>query len=104
MTQTKAKHTPGPWEREHCDIYGPYSGRQQLIATAYKEERGRNTVDDGEEAIANACLMTAAPDLLEALKQARADMYAIRSRFSGSQIETVFESMADAAIAKAEGQ
>ena len=67
----KAKHTPGPWTvRPMDDYYGGYviqeveakhSGRTD--SKAYQE--GQNVM---EEDTANACLIEAAPGMLEALE------------------------------------
>jgi hypothetical protein len=68
-------HTPGPWEaterHEYHEIIGPrerssWYGRKGVWAVAYAD-----TDRDVAEQIANARLISAAPDLLEALEMAR---------------------------------
>jgi hypothetical protein len=69
-----AQHTPGPWSiitSDTCDLYaGIESDNFSIVVIGYPEEdddggvRGRTL----EEATANAHLIAAAPDLLEALE------------------------------------
>lgn len=66
MRETTTKHTPGPWENSHGTI----------MAAAGKVAEAGNPGYDGfaaeseGEAIANARLIAAAPDLLAALRVA----------------------------------
>ena len=66
--QLNAKHTQGPWEaviQPGCHaVIASLSGGPKAVAII-----GNNTPDDGNEPMrfANARLMAAAPDLLEAL-------------------------------------
>jgi hypothetical protein len=65
-----SKHTPGPWHVDQTlgfprDVYAE---RGFMIATAYEVQ----DADNGPESCANARLMAAAPDLLEALKEMEA--------------------------------
>ncbi len=63
---TNLKHTPGPWQRANREsistayLYGPNSKR--FIATVY------NSPCDPDEQEANAHLIAAAPEMLEALE------------------------------------
>ena len=73
---TPAKHTPGPWKLESvdtssgsCHKIGPFPNRglRENYACVYADgvkvgELGRNAI--GEELLANAHLIAAAPDLL----------------------------------------
>lgn len=69
-------HTPGPWMVPHfarddhpCNC--PHvlaEGYMGSVATVHNEERDGEHYPAGEEAKANAGLIAAAPDLLEALK------------------------------------
>lgn len=61
-------HTPGPWMagvgdymRQECFVVG-LSGTTKLVAVL-----GLTGAEDETESIANACLIAAAPELLEAL-------------------------------------
>ncbi len=58
---SEAKHTPGPWKHEgHGDITGTENGRKYDVACVYlRIQAGRQE--------ANASLIAAAPDLLDAL-------------------------------------
>jgi len=62
---SEAKHTPGPWEA--CDVgdYGDYDGRCRVILG--DDLRIAVVLGDHDESKANARLIAAAPDLLEAL-------------------------------------
>ena len=108
MTQ----HTPGPWKVFICDDGGQWSGWPLAIdATNVVNDNGdpRTVVRTGgqypyewdhgtsrDEAVANARLIAAAPELLEALKETLA--IAKRDEFGDYVIR------AEAAIAKAEGK
>lgn len=65
---TEQKHTPGPWNFQPCDEYA-YSfevlcEKDYYIATTHDGVRGDSNAG------ANARLIAAAPDLLEALRLA----------------------------------
>ena len=70
-----ARHTPGPWEQKIqscgfcsiCTVYGTDQGWVEIHAP-----NGSHTADVRAESTANARLIAAAPDLLEALKDALA--------------------------------
>jgi len=98
QSDAAAKHTPGPWEWD-CGIIPPDGpGR---YADIYKD--GGDLIiatfnDQIAEGHANARLIAAAPDLLEALKLADAML-------SGANMNAgVVERKVKASIAKAEGQ
>lgn len=79
-----SKHTPGPWRvGESCRVADIKAGYNALIARVEIESAG----DRGD---ANARLIAAAPDLLEALKHALED---------GDD----WRGLAESAIRKAEG-
>jgi hypothetical protein len=88
-----AKHTPGRWglQRGVSDIR--ITVRGFLIA---KLKKLAHCWDEQE---ANACLISAAPDLLEALGEVLACFHSSPPTLTLSALE-----MADAAIAKAEGK
>lgn len=105
------EHTPGPWHVEgHKDCRGnlleykslevrgttakPYHdipGAAPLVATTKSEDHGRN--------MANARLIAAAPDMLEALKEA-----GIRLEASESRSDNSFARQIKSIIASAEGE
>jgi hypothetical protein len=64
----QAKHTPGPWKELNGFIF---SGRAMLFAAPTVEEcsSGCSIHPESKEHKANAILATAAPELLEALKE-----------------------------------
>ncbi len=81
-----AKHTPGPWEVDHDAIYCAESG--DIIAE----------IDFArDEYSANARLIAASPDLLEALEEAR-------KRLNGAGMLGGPDDPVNAAIAKAKGE
>lgn len=108
----KMKHTPGPW------IYGPETGPDctridaengRVIAAVRSREitsweQSRPIYSWSEEGAANARLIAAAPELLEALHACRKELSAWM-RDHGSDIGTQEAvTKARAAIAKATGQ
>ena len=106
MNREEIKHTPGPWTvgetrrykhsggvdgTEVAVHYGTAENRGNCIAFAY----GHGARGDAE---ADARLIAAAPDLLEALKKAR--RYVVSSHEPvGAELDDI-----DAAIAKATGE
>lgn len=106
-------HTPGPWKIFICDDGGQWSGWPLSINAAnVTNDNGdpRTVVRTGgqypyewdhgtsrDEAVANARLIAAAPDLLEALKAAR---HTIRTEVGVIPVLA----MVDKAIAKAVSQ
>ena len=93
------KHTPGPWsvvQHDHAICVQTESpNKTQFGASRYAAIGGfdRNDQDQLQEALANAHLIAAAPDLLEALQ-------AIMSETNPIELAAALD-MARAAIAKA---
>ena len=98
-----AKHTPGPWETVGAKYIwktGDVGGAVAIIAEPECESSNdfrpvRIASERWEEAMANARLIAAAPELLEALKELR-DFYTDNFGLPAAK--------ANAAIAKAEGR
>jgi hypothetical protein len=95
----QAKHTPGPWcvVRDVSKEWDVYSGSRFQNASKYI----CTTQSRFAKGKANAALIAAAPDLLEALKSIATQITGDpRARyFFGEELRA----QADAAIAKAEG-
>lgn len=96
-------HTPGPWSisdsswvTNHRDIDAPTHGALAVVVWRMEEE------ERSPECEANAALIAAAPDLLEALEMivTEADSYTART---GKPVYNWLDS-ARAAIAKARGE
>ncbi len=101
------KHTQGPWKAHFEESYfvtGPDLGRVAMM-TNLKGAHGLGGRRSGDESAANARLIAAAPDLLEALKIGYAETmeYIQRNHLSGSE-NNHWLVMARAAIAKATGE
>lgn len=89
---TKAKHTPGPWRRNgHTSI----ESKDRWIAST-----DSGGVKGFSEDVANAHLIAAAPELLEALKAALPHLQ--WANIHGSRCDEQI-AQTQAAIAKAEG-
>lgn len=105
---SEAKHTPGPWHIVIDDDGNPLSGRPMVAAApeldcaivhwdGFIQKYWRSARGD-KEIHANARLIAAAPDLLEALELADAAL-------SGANMNMqVVERKVRAAIAKAKGE
>ena len=105
-------HTPGPWEAEYSD-YGEeiwYGGEGAGVWSikgpkeCYLAGMGDESADEQERAAANARLIAAAPDLLEACERLR-DHGSIADEWGSGQsteLARILDAM-DAAIAKARG-
>lgn len=65
------KHTPGPWHvcGEQSGVT-EYSNTRHIYAQADKSAGGTGCVADVASSTANAALISAAPDMLEALRSA----------------------------------
>lgn len=99
-----AKHTPGPWEFSGDGIFGisPLNARVRLADICFHNRLNRI---DSE---ANARLIAAAPELLDACKPAELRQAAILLASVGlhhaASALTKIASQQDTAIAKAEGR
>lgn len=102
-----SKHTPGPWSSHFEEAYyvtGPDLGRVAMMMNL-KGAHGLGGRRSGDEAAANCRLIAAAPDLLEALREA---MDAVKT-FHGPDCWDIYEQHSPemkrwrAAIAKATG-
>lgn len=98
----EVKHTPGPWEAK----WSKYSDGEYIVQTKHSSNRVIASFDDdgdgaGEQSIADAHLISAAPDLLKVCKVVLATL----PHMGGSERAT-FHLVKDleAAIAKAEGR
>jgi hypothetical protein len=95
-------HTPGPWTiRYGMNIMGPdvrFPGNERLVANAGGHSNNVHSEAVRLENEANARLIAAAPDLLEALKALR------EWHRTEYQSDPKTDAKADAAIAKAEGR
>lgn len=99
---SEPKHTPGPWNLQHCDTgwtVGPNAQRRgDHVADVHEHQSG--AMSDATAA-ANASLIAAAPDLLAACEAA------IKATGGSEhwQGETrAFLLLAEAAVAKAKGE
>ena len=92
-----AKHTPGPWVVRTIDqsLATVETQDGEYIICAAAQLRGDDWKTEHAERKANARLIAAAPELLEALQ--------FVMTASGEQLSTAFE-QAQAAIAKATGE
>lgn len=98
---SEAKHTPGPWHwtdhiSPHISIYagGGNTPIVQLTEPFYRDSAGVG--------VANAALITAAPELLAACKAALPLIYLLGAKMDGpKEVVNTFKAMTDA-IAKAE--
>lgn len=104
------KHTPGPWQLVGPDDFGDYIVNTDGDPTAIAAIVNGNWLAMGgltEQHKANAALIAAAPELLEALKALRFAVFvqsAFEARESARQSLKDLVNYADAVIAKAEGQ
>lgn len=106
------KHTPGPWRPNGLmvevangmalQVAAVRSCQSDDVTVAVYAPAIGNAPRTMEQARANARLISAAPDMLEALRMARAaiDSY---QRMDGQVCETAATRAIDAAIAKATG-
>ena len=106
MSKEMGRHTPGPWRIGDAGmtVYGPkVDGEFPRMLAGSSESMPR------EERRANARLIAAAPELLEALKDALSQIGYLRGRLSDKERRFVApttnkcEEAAIAAIARAEG-
>ncbi len=107
-----AKHTPGPWTPEFGEAYrvrAQQDGGQVAIMTNLKGRDGLAGRRNGDEVAANARLIAAAPELLEAAKLVL-EWYEAEDNHSGTDFYQRMQMCRDsedairAAIAKATGE
>jgi len=105
---TQIKNTPGPWM-----AFNKVGNRILNNWKVMGEENGICTMDEsltGEERIANARLIAAAPELLETLREIskKATLYYENAKHAGCNHDMTnyahIADVADKAIAKAEGR
>lgn len=106
---SEVKHSPGPWRAAIGDDYAPRANESELEIACLSHD-AFDAIDvfgpeldrelTGEELDANAHLIAAAPDLLEALKASNNKLRSIV--FDGDVHPLVAAN--NAAIAKAEGR
>jgi len=99
MKNEKAKHTPGPWETRHTPACAK-EGYYKIIARLNTQDvigrwPAHTNPDDSDKA--NAALIAAAPELMNACQMAVNEM-------PGNEQGQKIASMLRAAIAKAEGK
>ena len=104
-TKTMTKHTPGPWG---CIYTSNHEHDYRLTKPDGSLLPVNAPANDRSEQRANACLIKAAPDMLEALKAIKADLTEFGlwdwySETHGGGISGACD-MIDAAIAKVEGR
>ena len=97
------KHTPGPWHTDGLTtVQGPRPEYEICVCLTDADD-----VITAEMAIANAALIAAAPDLLEALKEllggVPSDWREVSGQYRGLPVPSCVTD-AYAAIAKAEGR
>lgn len=101
--------TPGPWSTRRAvtpDNVGGYDvaivdAQRKIIAEAYEIT---DTGDEGKRPVqANARLIAAAPELYEALIQARQEIHLAHSK-DGAVYDPTILTVIDAAIARARGE
>ena len=99
-------YTPGPWSADdNGDVYAKRNGADEQIAFALFDPSYPNPeqhADWGDEAKANARLIAAAPDLLDAVVRLAAEIKSlglldVKKRFS----LTAYHTLAEKAIRKA---
>jgi len=104
----QAEHTPGPWKLDEIDPSGLMkpifieSGDATICAMAAFLEP--NSHVDPKEAMANARLIAAAPDMLKALKLCKHQIQEIASQAGHDPGVYKAYTMVEDAIAKAEGE
>lgn len=102
------KHTPGTWESSHDGISVNRAGDQYPVAIVYpcrhRTESGYE-YNEGEEdvRIANARLIAAAPELLDACKSMVGWMRMLHEFMEDEEMDADVDAL-KAAIAKAEGR
>lgn len=97
-TKSEARHTPGPWDASATGIWATSTWNARVrIAEATTFSRM-----NGIDAVANANLIAAAPDLLEALRRLLSSVDSGNASTHDDGCRCVYHE-ASAAIAKATG-
>jgi hypothetical protein len=86
----KNTHTPGPWVIQTCNVNGPFLdsffiSTEERIVCRFPTGTGQFS-ETGQENLANARLIAAAPDLLSALERL-ANEYAALMNSQGAAID-----------------
>ena len=91
------KHSKGPWSKDGTEIRGAYASSGIVAVTP--------TIEDGGviERVANARLVAAAPELLEACKFIRGALHGIIITPKDLDVQHAY-GLLDEAIAKAENE
>ena len=104
------KHTPGPWESDNEFGTSITSGELTVavVLNPINATKRQHPVPVGHDELrANARLITAAPELLDALRQALRELVAVHGEPCGANLESKAGTdaihAARAALAKAEG-
>ena len=114
---TNQKHTPGPWyvaadphpKATHPEARKFAHNLHRFVATGPElDDEGTHAVVcsmmDGPEQVANAALISAAPDLLAAAETALADIKQTANFDTGDSQTLATVAALEAAIAKAKGE
>jgi len=104
-----AQHTPGPWAIDETWLYDKEHPEWRAIVSNFDEHYNRMSVS-GHIGGANARLIAAAPELLEALKACRLELWYCQSQLAshgqtgceGDSVSRALKAGADA-IARATG-
>lgn len=99
MDTNKTKHTPGPW---HIGLRQPSSDKFIYGSNGGEVADCNMESNFPEENLANARLIAAAPELLEALRDALGSLIEARDEHDFNSACTI--KIAQDAIAKAEGE
>ncbi len=108
-TETKPQHTPGPWKQvcqQICEPTEIVSAAGNIVAFA--PLLGLPHTSQAKETQANANLIAAAPELLEALEMAAKILWSDRAidAYWGAEVKPEFDSIKESirkALAKAKG-
>jgi len=106
----KNQFTPGPWDVQNKGTLGGRSARHEVVAGTfggYGDGRNLPTIakmpDLSEQSYANARLLAAAPELLQAGQVALGALLQRRTRIGNDDIDVAVQYLRQA-IAKAEGK
>lgn len=97
----KSTHTPGPWNiKAELNVMGYRGGSEATVATCGGYSTNRDAERVHEENIANARLISVAPDMLAVLSEVKA--WYLSQAKAKMPVELCYA--LDAAIAKASGE